>query len=274
MRAYWEFAACAFRRGLAYRANVALRVVGGLATVVIQVALWRALLGQQEGAPSAPLPTEPGGRAVGLAEMVTYAILSTCVGMVQLTSVLRAVNERLQTGNIGVDLAKPLSYPLFLASDALGAAAFNVLFTVVPTLAVAAVAFGLAAPASPGALLAFLAAVGLAMAISFALGYLMALGAFWFLTTLHFQWTLMGFTKLLSGAVVPLWFFPPWLASAADGLPFRFLNFVPVAVYLGRVPEGALAGTLLVGLAWAAGLLVVAHLVWSLAVRRLVLQGG
>ena len=116
--------------------------------------------------------------------------------------------------------------------------------------------------------------MGIAMAISFALGYLMALGAFWFLTTLHFQWTLMGFTKLLSGAVVPLWFFAPWLAFVAEVLPFRYLQFVPVAIYLGRVPDGAVVGTLLVGLAWAAGLLGLARLVWSFAVRRLVLQGG
>lgn len=262
MRVYWEFATCAFTQGLAYRMNLLLRVVGNVLTVLIQVAIWRALLGH-----GAVL-------GIGLREMVTYSILSTCMTMLQLTSLFHTVDERLRTGNIAVDLIKPLHYPLQLAADSLGSTLFQGMFTMLPTLVIAALAFGLEPPASPVSFLAFIAAAGLALVVSFALGYLIALLAFWFLTTMHFEWTLAGFMTLFSGRFLPLWFFPPWLATVAAWLPFRYLNFVPVAIYLGRVPAGELGATLLAGLGWAAVLLGLAWWLWARAVRRLVLHGG
>jgi ABC-2 type transport system permease protein len=262
VRAYWEFAGRAFARSLAYRANTALRIVGNLAAVVIQATIWRALLGHGAVA------------GIDVRTMVTYAILSTSVGMLLLTNMFRPLDERLRTGNIAVDLLKPLSYPLYLAADSLGGAAFQGLFTMLPTLAIAALAFGLAPPASGLHLAAFLAALALALAVSFALGYLIALLAFWFLTTMHFDWSLGAFVKVFSGAFLPLWFFPPWLAAVASWLPFRYLNFVPVAIYVGRIPADQLAGTLLLGLGWSLALLGLAGWLWNRSMRRLVVQGG
>lgn len=45
MRPYWEFAKRSFRRGMAYRVPTLLRIVGNVVVVLIQVTIWRALLG-------------------------------------------------------------------------------------------------------------------------------------------------------------------------------------------------------------------------------------
>ena len=263
MAAYWRFAVCAFSRSLAYRANVYLRVVGSLVTILIQVAIWRSLLGHGAVA------------GVGLAEMVTYAILSTCVGMAMLSGqTLRTVDQRLRTGDIAVDLIKPVSYPLYLAADGLGSIAFQGLFTVLPTLGIAALFFGLQPPASGAHFLAFVVALLLATGISFAIGYLTALLAFWLLTAFVFEWSIGALVQVFGGAFLPLWFFPPWLAEIAAWLPFRYLYFVPVAVYLGRIPVAELAGTLALGIVWLAALLALAGWLWDRSTRRLVFQGG
>lgn len=262
MRVYWEFATRAFSRSLTYRVNTFLRIAGNLVTILIQVAIWRALLANGAVA------------GIDVRTMVTYSILSTSVGMLLLYSTtMRMVDGRLNTGNIAGDLLRPLSYPLYLAADSLGVAAFQAV-AMLPTLAAAAAAFGLDPPAAGSYLLAFAAALALALSVSFALGYLIAVLAFWFLTTMHFEWSLMAFTKVFAGAFLPLWFFPPWLAAIAAWLPFRYLNFVPVAIYLGRIPVGELAGTLLLGLGWSLALLCLARWIWQRSVRRLVVQGG
>jgi ABC-2 type transport system permease protein len=262
VRAYWSFARCAFARGLAYRFNLLLRVVGNLVNVLIQVAIWRALIGHGAIA------------GVSLRVMVTYSILSTCLGMVLLVNLFGAVDERLRTGNIGMDLVKPLSYPLYLAADSLGTTAFQGLFTMLPTLAITALAFGVQPPASPLDLVTCIVATFLALAISFALGYLIALLAFWLLTTIVFEWAIEAFMTVFAGAFLPLWFFPAWLGAVAAWLPFRYMNFVPVAIYLGRIPTGDLAPTLSLGLAWTLALLGLTGWLWSRAMRRLVVQGG
>ena len=263
MRVYWEFGLRSFRRGLAYRLNTLLRVVGTLAYLVIQVAIWRALLSH--------------GAVAGVTQqqMVSYAILSTCITAVRLNSTItRTVDERLNTGNIAIDLIKPLRYPLYLAADGLGSAAYQALFTTLPTLVIAGVAFGFQPPASVVAFLAFLASVALALALSFAIGYLIALCAFWVLTTFHFEWTINTLIKVFSGRFLPFWFFPPWLAAVAAWSPFGYFNFVPVAIYLGRIPTADLGRTLAVGLGWTVLLLGLAAWIWSRSVRRLVVQGG
>jgi ABC-2 type transport system permease protein len=262
MRAYWEFARRSFERNTAYRVSTLLRVVGNVVVVLIQVTIWRALLGHGAVA------------GVTLAQMVTYSIVSTCLNLLLLTGLYRALDDRLRTGNIAVDLAKPLSYPLYLAADSLGTAAFQGAFAMLPTLLVAWLAFGLQPPASGLDLAAFLVAVLLALAVSFSIGYLIALLAFWFLTTLHFEWSLMAFNRVFAGTFLPLWFFPPGLAVVAGWLPFRYQAFVPASIYLGRIPHGDLAGTLALGLGWAAALLGLCGWLWGRAMRRLIVQGG
>jgi ABC-2 type transport system permease protein len=263
IRAYWEFARCSFARGMAYRVNLVLRLIGGIIAILIQVAIWRSLLGNGITA------------GVSLPDMVTYAILSVCLGTLTLTgTVLRRVDERLRSGDIGVDLVLPISFPLYLAADGLGAAAFRIVFALLPTLILAALAFGLRPPSSSVNLIAFLVSVPLATAMSFAIGYLTALLAFWALTTMYFDWTISAFARVFGGSFLPLWFFPPWLGTIANWLPFRYLYYVPLAIYLGRIPVVELGATLLLGLGWLIILFGFAWWLWDRSMRRLIVQGG
>ncbi len=206
--------------------------------------------------------------------LVTYSILTTLVAGLLMTGLYRDADDRLRTGDIAVDLLKPLRYPLYLFSDGLGRSAYQLLFTVVPTLAVAWPLFGFSPPASPGYALAFLAALGLALSVSFAIGYLIALLAFWFLTTMHFRFAVAGFITAFSGSFLPLWFFPPGWAAVARALPFQYLGFVPAAAYMGEMAAAELTLTLAGGVAWTLALLGLAYALWSASVRRLVVQGG
>jgi ABC-2 type transport system permease protein len=263
IRAYGEVVRCAFIRGLGYRVNVLLRLVGSLIAVLIQVAIWRSVLAAGD----------PSG--VSLSDMVTYAILSVCVGSLTLTgTVLYRVDTRLRTGDIGVDLVKPISFPLVLAAESLGVAAFQAVWTLLPTFALATLAFGLQEPASFLNLLVFVVSLPLAAAMSFIIGYLTALLAFWALTTMYFEWTIGAIARVFGGSFLPLWFFPAWLGTIANWLPFRYLYYVPLAIYLGRIPSAELGVTLLIGLGWLVVLVGCAHWLWDRSMRRLIVQGG
>ncbi len=79
---------------------------------------------------------------------------------------------------------------------------------------------------------------------------------------------------IFSGSFLPLWFFPDSWAAVASALPFQFLGFIPAAIYMGYIPASELVPTLLAGLAWIGGLIIVVQWLWWRAVRRLVVQGG
>ena len=98
--------------------------------------------------------------------------------------------------------------------------------------------------------------------------------AFWLLTAFSLEWFLQGLLTLLSGFLVPLWFFPPAAAGVIVHLPFSYLAYHPMAVYLGKLDVTATLTTLAIGIGWVGILTGIAAWLWSRAARRLVVQGG
>lgn len=262
MTAYITYFRKSFKKHSAYRTTVWLQIVASLIQVGIQVAVWTALIGN--GAVD----------GIDLDQMITYVILNAAMYAFVLTSLYNDVDTRLRSGDIAIDILRPVQYPLLVLADSLGRAAYRALFMVVPIVILSSLMFGFSAPVSLSAGVGFVVAVLLAMLISYSIGYLIALLSFWFLTTFHFSWAIGGLTTLFSGAFLPLWFFPePW-AGIAKMLPFQFLGFVPAAAWMGQLTGTDLLVTFVVGALWCVTLLACTRLLWSRATSQLVVQGG
>jgi ABC-2 type transport system permease protein len=262
MKAYVAFGMKSFSTNLAYRSEVWLRTVGNFVTIFIQVAIWTAVIGNR---------TVDG---IGLQDMITYSILNTLIFSMLLTNVYRTVDDRLRTGSIAMDLIKPLRYPLYLLADRLGNSMYQFVFTVIPTLLITWLYFGITPPYSSHHLLAFLISLAISLTISFALGYLVALIGFWFLTTFALEWTLSGLMTVFSGTFLPIWFFPPKWEAVAQALPFQYIGYIPAALYMGRIPTEDIVLTISIGLGWIIVLFGLIGLLWWKAVNRLIVQGG
>lgn len=261
MTPYLTYFRKSFKQSIAYRATVWLQIVAAIVSVFVQVSVWRSLIGTG---------TVNG---ITLGNMVTYAIINA----IMLAFTLKPVNDvdaRLRSGDIAIDLLRPIQYPLLVFADQLGRAAFRLIFVAIPVLAVSGTFFDLSFPPSATGALSFLLTIVFALLISFGIGYLIALLSFWFLTTFHFSWAIGGLITLFSGAFLPLWFFPDRWEMIARLLPFQFLGFVPAAVWLGHIRGDELTRTLILGVAWCAALLLATNGLWHRATRQLVVQGG
>lgn len=259
---YTSFLWKSYRKHLAYRSEVWIRIVIGFVWVGIQVAIWRALIGSGSV------------DGITLPDMITYAILNTVMALAMMDRSLADLDQKIRSGDIAVELIKPYSFPLTLVADGLGRSLFSAFFTVAPTLVLAALFFGFQPPASVGNTLAFVVAFTYALAISFALACLVGMLGFYFLATFHFQWALGALRTLFAGTMVPLWFYPDGLRALAEGLPFQFLAFTPASIWMGQIRGTDLLGTLGLGLAWSVALLGLAWWMWTRITHRLVVQGG
>lgn len=262
MTPYISYFRKSFKKNSAYRSTVWLQIVASLIQVSIQVAVWTALIGT--------------GSVDGITrdDMVTYAILNSAMFAFVLTSLFNDVDARLRTGDIALDLLRPIHYPLFVLADQLGRSAYRVLFVVIPIVVASALLFGFSMPATGIAGVGFVAVLMLSILISYSIGYLIALLSFWFLTTFHFNWAIGALTTLFSGAFLPLWFFPDGWATFAGLLPFQFLGFVPAATWMGQLAGTDLLRVIGVGIVWTLALLLLTRLLWHRATRQLVVQGG
>jgi ABC-type uncharacterized transport system permease subunit len=98
--------------------------------------------------------------------------------------------------------------------------------------------------------------------------------SFWIMETTGLFVMYRIVSLFFSGGLVPLWLMPGALRLVAEAMPFQAITYLPLAIYLGRVSGTATLHALAVQAAWVVALALAGRLVWSRALRRVVVQGG
>ena len=84
----------------------------------------------------------------------------------------------------------------------------------------------------------------------------------------------MGLFGILSGYLVPLELFPPWVQAVARVLPFRSMLGFPVELIVGLLPRQQALLELAVQWGWIAVLLLGARAAWRSGLRHFAAFGG
>ena len=181
---------------------------------------------------------------------------------------------RVRSGDVATDLQRPLDFQGYWLAQDLGRAAYHALFRGVPPFVLGALVFDVLVPGNPLVWLAFLASVMLAVVTSFAFRFLFNLAAFWLLDYRGAGVLAMVASTFFSGQIVPIAFFPHWLAVLAWALPFAAMVQAPIEIWLGHAEGLELLGLLALQAFWAGALLLVGRAVLAAGMRKLVIQGG
>jgi ABC-2 type transport system permease protein len=181
---------------------------------------------------------------------------------------------RVRSGDIAVDLHRPLDLQAAGLAQDFGRAAYQLLFRAVPPFVLGALVFDLTAPTDALRWPAFFASVVLAIVVSFGIRFFFNLLAFWVLDFRGPYVIALAVSTLLSGLVIPLVFFPGALRDVLRALPFAAMLQTPIDVYLGEELGGSTAGALALQAVWALVVLAVGRVVLAAGTRKLVVQGG
>jgi ABC-2 type transport system permease protein len=84
----------------------------------------------------------------------------------------------------------------------------------------------------------------------------------------------MGLFGILSGYLVPLELFPPWVQALARALPFRAMLGFPVELVTGLLSRDQALLELLVQWGWIAALLLAVRVAWRAGLRHFAAFGG
>ena len=179
--------------------------------------------------------------------------------------------ERVRSGDISIDLLRPIDLQAALLAEDLGRAGFALLSRFSVPLLVGSVFFDLTLPGSALRWAAFGLSVLLAVLVSFAIRFLLNLVAFWLLDWRGLLSVHAVVGSVLAGLAIPIAFFPGWAQAVIWATPFPAMLQAPIDVTIGR---GAAAPLLAIQLAWTVLLLVAGRMVLVRAVRTLVIQGG
>ncbi len=164
--------------------------------------------------------------------MIAYYVLSMIISMFTWADIDNWLRFGLKSGEVVTDYLRPLDFILTYLYTHLGMITMNVLISLVPTLVIAYLFIGVIFFSGLNLLL-FVISLVLAMAMMFLISMFVGFMAFW-LTEIRgiikVKETLIGF---LSGSLIPLSFFPETVQKIFVFLPFQYLKYVPINIYLG-----------------------------------------
>ena len=269
MRPYLHLARLTFLKLLAYR----MRYVTSIATYGLfvggQYALWQAVYRARGLGPEQTLD------GLTLAQLTTYLAVGYISRSAYFTGTDREIASRFQSGDVALDLLKPLDFHGQWLAQAAGETAFRVLFFALPMAVVLVPLFGVLPPSGHG-WWQFPVLFVLAFLVNAELNLLAGTLSFYLEDVSGLLSLKRNLLMLLSGLLVPLHFLPRWIADLTSALPFATIAYYPTMAYLGKLGSGmpGFWEMLILGLAWWAGLRLFNVLLWRRAQGRLEVQGG
>lgn len=208
-------------------------------------------------------------------QVVTYVTVSQALLMVIPQWGRIGVAEAVRSGQISVDLARPVDYVGTVLAQRFGVSAYYLFARAFPLLLLGAIGGFLALPA-PDLLPAILLSVVLGAWIAHLLLVLVELSSFWLGSERGVRWAVLGIGNLLSGLILPNDFFPDWARRISLFLPFEQTLYAPTRLWIGGGAESAgdVLGTLALQLVWALLLTGGAQLLFHAGRREVLLHGG
>jgi ABC-2 type transport system permease protein len=178
------------------------------------------------------------------------------------------------TGNIAVNVIKPVDFQFNMFCRAAGTFIFNFGTITLPSALMLFLVFGADLEWGLGLLL-FPVSLVLAFAISFAIDYMVGLSSFYTESIWGISMTKEIIVTLLAGALVPIQFFPPQAQTLLRLLPFQAIYNLPLTMVVSpNLPGRELLQMLGLQMLWVVVLFGLGRLFYNRASRALFINGG
>ena len=263
MRLFWEVSQLSFRLQLAYRTATLAMLLSNIFWGLLRAFVFIALFDARE---------EVAG--ISIAGAITYSGLSQALIGYLMIFGWHDLMSTVQSGAIGADLLKPMSFFTYWLSKDFGRAIGELLLRGIPTMVIFALIFDVVMPASVVQWVGFGLSLILSWLVMFSWHFMINLTAFWTPNAHGVARLGYAFVALLSGFIMPLRFFPDWFITLANFTPFPHIVNTSVEIYLGILKGSAVWVALGQQMLWAAILIGLGQIILRVGIRKLVIQGG
>ncbi|HAW16344.1 MAG TPA: hypothetical protein DCW41_06560 [Clostridiales bacterium] len=252
---------------LQFRLGTFVTLLGNLLYLILVYNLWKAIYASSG-------VTEVNGMT--FSDTMIYLILATAMFNLLEMFVVWDMSRSIQSGKIILDLLKPMSYRKYIFWSYSGNHVVMFFLTFIPTFLIVFVITKGAIPLGLN-LLYFIISMVLALLVNFNMEMIVATLCLYTESTWGINIVKETIVLLLSGASIPLAFFPDTLARAVRLMPFRAVYDIPLKVLLckdGSDTLAGLAGFLGIQLFWVILLSIAGNIFWNISVKKITVNGG
>ncbi|NGZ75131.1 ABC transporter permease [Saccharibacillus alkalitolerans] len=258
-RLYSALAAKAYARNIQYRGSHLLHNFASAVFGYLYACIWIGL-GRDHSLGEYGI--------LGMMQYITFTQASLWIS--SFTTPGLGIPQSVRTGQIALDLMRPVHLFAHLAAKEWGQIGYQFLYKSIPVYVIMLLALGLT-PAHHGTTLpiALVALAGSAY-LSICIGYLIGVSALWTTESSWLHWGNQALMNLLAGFFIPLQWLPEWLQAIAWASPYPFMLYAPTQLYLRKEHPIVLLGTL----AWCAALTLTCLLATRMLRHKVEVQGG
>lgn len=214
------------------------------------------------------------GNGITADSMMTYTIMSSVLSVLFITGVERRIQESVEKGTIAIDLMRPVNiFGMFLAED-LGSITALLIQNLLPILLLGSLLIRFPAIVSLSAIPLFAASVILSMAINWLLAAIFGMWAFTAISMDPLYQAKKHLIRLLSGSIIPIWFFPKRLAGILNLLPFVYIYQLSLDIYIGSASNAEIYSRMLIQLSWVLVLGALFYILSGKSLKKVLVQGG
>jgi len=248
---------------LAYRFDVISSIAIQCIVVIATSYFWVAVYGDRQSA-----------LGVTREQMLTYTIMSALLACIFTANVENRVIQSVRKGNVALDMLKPVNvFGIYLAED-LGAIAIALCQNALPLLLISCVLIQVPTPSSVVNFLLFLFSVSVSYLINWLITACFSMLAFFVISIGPLHQTKNVLIRILSGSIIPLWFFPESLQRVLSFLPFVYIYQLPLSIYIGKLGFSEILTQTGLQMVWLLIVYGVFTLIRKKAFSNVLIQGG
>jgi ABC-2 type transport system permease protein len=260
---YWAFARVGFINTLAFR----LRYYTGIVTYFIYVSvyyfIWKAIYAHSTSI-----------EGFDFAHLLTYIGVGWIIRSFYFNNIDQDLAYQVIEGRLAMDLIKPVNIQIMYVARAAGESVFRLALLTVPTAILLFWVYPLRLPAGIGHAGAFLVSVLLSFLIVAAINFAVGTFALRLQSILGLMRAKFFLLELFSGLLLPMTFFPHMVQKILGVMPFEYISYVPMLIYLGKLNGGGLARAIAIQIFWVVVLLALGDGLWRWSTRKVIIQGG
>jgi ABC-2 type transport system permease protein len=263
MDKYLRVAQNTWQENIEYRLNFLMWRIRVMLQLITVYVLWYALL---------PAGDEVFGYTQSM--MLTYVLGTAIVGSFVFSSRSYSIADEVNSGELSNFLIRPIHYFTYHFARDIGDKGLNIICSFIEfIILVLLLRPQLYVQTSPEILVFTVLAIVLAVFLYFFCNVLLGMIGFWSPEVWAPRFIFMTLLTFFSGGLFPLDILPHKMFEVFQILPFGYMLYFPLKVYLGQIPIGDIWVGLGVSFAWTIILFVISKMLWRIGLKNYTAQG-